>query len=67
MLHEKKAGKMTNEALMMMIDLFESDVRKGKTYMRFKDDGIRRVWVRRELEKMNYQEPDVAMDVAMVD
>jgi hypothetical protein len=61
MLHDKEVGQISNEAL-MMIDLFESDIRKGKTYMRFKDDGLRRMWLKRELQKMNYQEQDVAMD-----
>jgi hypothetical protein len=62
MLHDKAVGQISNEVLMMMLDLLELDMRKGKTYMRFKDDGLCWMWLKRELQKVNYQEQDVAME-----
>jgi len=46
--------ELPDEALLAIIDVFEADVHKAETYVGLRRNSLRRLWIRRELAKMNY-------------
>lgn len=55
---EKDEPDIGDEAIIAIMDLFKSDVASARMYVRFKRTSLRKRWVRRELQKMNFLLPD---------
>jgi hypothetical protein len=45
-------------AMLAVFDLFKSNPLNAQMYIRIRKDSLRKRWVRRELEKMNFVLPD---------
>jgi len=55
---EQSEPDLGDEAILAIMDLFKSDVQSARMYVRFKRNSLRKRWIRRELQKMNFVLPD---------
>jgi len=47
---QDKETHLTSDQIAALLELFEADVNKADTYLRIKDDDVRRAWVKRKLQ-----------------
>ena len=55
---QEKDTYLDDDSMIAMFDLFAENAVQAQTYLGIRRDSLRKLWVKRELEKMNRRLPD---------